>query len=326
MIEPDFSVVYPGPKAEWASITGSPLWAWPIQQTIDAWVTRGWRHVWGDRVETPYGLGPEVHAFETTSGRTILWIPSYGDVLGKEPVAHETVERVYWVLWQAGVKAMLVGGNHGVCDFRGRDGVQPGDVVLPWSFQTHRHHRGMRGTDFANPWPQANLFLDEPFCPRLAEAFVPLLQEWQQQKVIGQIHTPQEVRAALVQVETITFETEFDILRHLTANEAASKLQPDRPPVVTLHGDAINPILARFLGIHVLYYSLVCNYAAGLDSDQGIHETMTELYVHRYPEMVIDLEGQVLESFNVPATESCRCARSLMANPDAFAQAMTGWR
>ena len=326
MCPPDFSVEYVGPRAEWASITGSPLWARTIPQVIAAWEVRGWRHTFGRRVPTPYGLGQEVHGFDLPNARSVIWVPSYGDILGEEPVGHGTLERLFWILWQAGVKGLLVGGNHGVCDPRGDAGVQPGDVVLPWSFRTHRHHRGLRGTSLANPWPRSNLFLDDPFCPHLAAQFQPLLQRWVERGAIRGVLTPADVRAALVQVETITFETDFDILQHLVINESASRLQSDRPPVVTLHGDAINPVLARFLGIHVLYYSLVCNHAAGLATASNIHDTMTDLYRDTYPTMVLDLEGQALETLELPLEVTCSCATSLKPNPDGFERAMTGWR
>ncbi len=324
MADPDFSVIYDGPQAEWCSLTGSPLWARPIEAVVAAWTARGWQHTFGRRVPTPYGLGPEVHAFVLPTGRRVIWIPSYGDIVGEEPVAHATLERVFWILWQAGVKVALIGGNHGVCDPRGAAGVLPGDVVMPWSFRTHHHHRGLRGTAFANPWPHANLFLDDPFCPELAAQFGPLFAPWIERGAVKRVLTPAEVRAALVQVETITFETEFDILQHLATNEAATRLQPERPPVVTLHGDAINPILARFLGIHVVYYSLVCNFAAGLEPPERIHDTMTELYRDVYPEMVLDVEGRALETLQRPTAEACRCETSLKANPEGFARAMTG--
>ncbi|WP_221028988.1 hypothetical protein [Actomonas aquatica] len=326
MAEPDFSITYAGPRAEWASLTGSPLWARSIEDVVAAWCARGWQHTFGERVPTPYGLGPEVHGFTLPEGRMVLWVPSYGDIQGQEPVGHETVERVFWILWQAGVRAMLVGGNHGVCDPRGEGGVQPGDVVLPWSFRTHRHHRGLRGTEWANPWPQANLFLDDPFCPELAVGLRDLFQPWVERGAARRVWTAAELRAALVQVETITFETEFDILQHLATNETVTRLQPDRPPVVTLHGDAINPVLARFLGIHVGYYSLVCNYAAGLCPPERIHDTMTTYYREVYPEMVLAVEAEALETLELPAAETCRCETSLQRNPDEFSRAMSGWQ
>ncbi|MCC5021386.1 MAG: hypothetical protein J6386_00565 [Candidatus Synoicihabitans palmerolidicus] len=99
---PDFSVSYQGPRANWASLTGSPLWARAILEVVAAWESRGWVHEAGERVLTPYGLGPEVHGFRLPPGRRVIWIPSYGDILGEEPVGHDTLERVYWILVAGG--------------------------------------------------------------------------------------------------------------------------------------------------------------------------------------------------------------------------------
>ncbi len=322
---------YAGPHADFASVTGSPLWALPVDAVVEAYKKRGWAHDGGRRVPTPYGLGPEVHAFRvpTAKGeRRFLWIPSYGDVLGEETQSLTTLRPVFWILWKAGVEVLLVGGNSGICDWRQAttpdEAVQPGDVVLPWSFRTHQEHRGLPGTPFAAPWPRHNLFLDAPFCPALAGAFAPLLRPYLEKGTIRKVHTPAEVRAALVQVETVTFETDFDILMWRALTKTISDLEPGKPPVVTLHGDCVNPILARFLGIHVLYYHLVCNHAQGLGGE--IHDTLTGLFLHDYPAMTLDLEAAAVERLELPGPDACCCRSRLVPNPAVFADAVSGGR
>ena len=73
--------------------------------------------------------------FVTPQGRDVLWIPSYGEVVGEDSLYHLNFEKSFWVLSQAGVKVLLVGGTPDVADWRqGEDAIRPGDVVLPWSF------------------------------------------------------------------------------------------------------------------------------------------------------------------------------------------------
>ncbi|SDT95848.1 hypothetical protein SAMN05444156_1064 [Verrucomicrobium sp. GAS474] len=324
---------YHGPRAPLASLTGSPLWSMPIDAVVAAFVARGWTHRGGERVETPYGLGPEVHAFDVPQAdgtlRPFLWIPSYGDIVGEETQSETTLRRVFWILWKAGVKAAVVGGNSGVCEARpdsDPNAIQPGDLVFPWSYRTHQEHRGLPGTPYAAPWPRHNLFLDAPFCPGLAAQLLPLAQAYEAKGTIRKIHTPETVRAALVQVETVTFETDFDILMWRALNKTISDLEPAKPPVATLHGDCVNPLLARFLGIHLLYYHLVCNHAQGLGTG-NIHDTLTTLFLDAYPAMVVDLEGELAETLVLPSRpEACRCVSGLIANPPIFVEAMSGSR
>jgi len=318
---------YDGFRAPVASLTGSPLWGLPIDAVIAAHRQRpGWVYEGGSRVPTPYGLGPEVHRFQV-HGRPFLWIPSYGDTLGEETQSETTLRRVFWILWKAGVEALVVGGNSGICDWRPpAEAIQAGDLVLPWSYRTHAEHRGLPGTAFAAPWPRHNLFLDAPFCPDLAAQFLPLAKAYEAKGTIRRVHTPAEVRAALVQVETVTFETDFDILMWRAITKMISEMEPGKPPVVTLHGDCVNPLLARFLGIHVLYYHLVCNAAQGLEGEADIHETISGLFLDGYPAMALDLEGSIVEKLQVPHPENCRCRQSLRANPPVFAEAFSGFR
>ena len=319
----DLHLAYAGPRASFASLTGSPLWGLSIEAVVAAYRGRGWAHEGGRREPTPYGLGPEVHGFQK-GARRLLWIPSYGDIVGEETQSETTLRRVFWILWKAGVEVLIVGGNSGICDWRGAAGIQPGDLVLPWSYRTHQEHRGLPGTPFAAPWPHHNLFLDAPFCPALAAEFLSLARPYEEKKVLRKIHTPAEARVALVQVETVTFETDFDILMWRAITKIISDLEPEKPPVATLHGDCVNPLLARFLGIHVLYYHLVCNHAQGLEGDEDIHSTLTGLFLDAYPAMVLDLEASLAERLEIPDPSACRCRQSLKPNPAVFATAMSG--
>ena len=123
----DMSVKYDGPLAEFATFTGSPLWGYGVDGVIERAEGQGWKAARRERLNTPYGLSPLVVHFVTSTERDVLWIPSYGEVVGEDSLYHLNFEKSFWVLWQAGVKVMLVGGTSGIADWRsGRRGYSPG--------------------------------------------------------------------------------------------------------------------------------------------------------------------------------------------------------
>ena len=79
----DASVQYDGPRAEFASFTGSPLWGYGVDGVIERAEAQGWQVARRERLNTPYGLSPLVVHFVTETGRDVLWIPSYGEVVGE---------------------------------------------------------------------------------------------------------------------------------------------------------------------------------------------------------------------------------------------------
>lgn len=163
------TVDYTGPKAEFATLTGSPLWGKSVAEVAAAYAALGWEHLGDHRPATPYGLGPVVQSFRLPSGRVVIRIPSYGGTAGRDWLLERSKERVFWILWQAGVKVLVIGGTSGTADLRDDDeAVRPGDFVLPWSFRTSPHHRGLPGTPHESAWPRHDLLLDEPFCSELA--------------------------------------------------------------------------------------------------------------------------------------------------------------
>ena len=279
----DPQITYTGPQAPVASLTGSPLWGMSVQDVIAFAQAHGWQLQSSARQPTPYGLSPLVNHFTTPSGRSVLWIPSYGEVVGEDALYHHNMEMTFWILWQAGVRVLIVGGTSGIADWRsGDNAVRPGDVVLPWSFRTKSEHRGLPGTEFESVWSKCHLLMDDPFCPALAAILAQKFQPYVESGLIRRVRTPNDTRVALVVPDSITFETDFDVLHWLATSYIASQLQPDRPPVVTLHGDCVNPILARYLGIHMMYYHMVSNYAQGLVGEHDIAGNIHDLYFTRF--------------------------------------------
>lgn len=320
----DQTVQYTGPQADFATLTGSPFWGFGVDEVIRRFVAAGWTNHVAERLPTPYGLSPLVVHFTNAAGRSLLWIPSYGEVVGEDSLYHLNFEKLFWVLWQAGVKVMIVGGTSGIADPRpGEDAVRPGDVVLPWSFRTRPVHRGLPGTPYESMWSKCHFLLGDPFCPDLQTTMAATLQPYVDQGKLRGIRTPQETRVALVVPDSITFETEYDILQNLAISKIAAELQPDRPPVATLHGDCLNPLLARYLGIHVLYYHMVSNYAQGLLPGEATARDLHHLYTKVFPEIAIAAELEILANAAVPSGAGCKCTTSLTPAPPVFSQTLT---
>ncbi len=320
----DNAVQYSGPQADFATLTGSPFWGFGVDEVIHRFVDAGWSLQQRARLPTPYGLSPLVVHFTNEVGRSVLWIPSYGEVVGEDSLYHLNFEKVFWVLWQAGVKVLLVGGTSGIADpRRGEEAVKPGDVVLPWSFRTRPVHRGLPGTEYESMWSKCHFLLGDPFCPDLQATMATTLQPYVDAGKLRGIRTPTDTRVALVVPDSITFETEYDILQNLAISKIASELQPDRPPVATLHGDCLNPLLARYLGIHLLYYHMVSNYAQGLQPGEETAKDLHHLYTKVFPEIAIAAELKILANAPIPSGDQCKCTTSLTPAPPVFSQTLT---
>ena len=76
-------VQYAGPRAEIATLSGSPLWGLGDRFPVFA-QERGCRLLGISRPRTPYGLGPQLEHYAAPSGRPFLRIPSYGMVVGED--------------------------------------------------------------------------------------------------------------------------------------------------------------------------------------------------------------------------------------------------
>src|SRR5262249_5266083 len=169
----DPSVRYEGPHAVIATLGGSPTWG--LGDRFDeVAAARGHTRVDVYRPQTPYGLGPQVEHYRTPRGRTFLRIPTYGQVVGEDPLLHASEWKTFWILWQAGVRVLLVGGTSGSCDWRlgagEEDGVRPGDFVLPQSqLPRDAMPTGLRGPGLAFCRPCQVAIMDHPFCRALAE-------------------------------------------------------------------------------------------------------------------------------------------------------------
>jgi len=324
------TVLYTGPKAEIASLTGSPWWGRGVGDVARYMRERGFTLQSSRRYPTPYGKGPlTLHFRAPSQGRSVIWIPSYGGVLGEDWERHNTSHKVFWILWKAGVKVLVVGGTSGTADWRAmgdnipEEAVQPGDFVLPWSFVTDRRHRGLPDTPFETVWPAFDMTLDDPFCPELAQLLANKVRAEYSPDPFRRVHTPDDVRTALVLPKGITFETDPEIWSQAMLWRLVSEGQPGSPPIVSLHGDCVNPVLARMMGIHMLYYHLPANWAQGIHPEKGLVNTLHSLYMEVFPKVVMELEAWMWESVPIPDGSNCSCLSTRHIAPEVFARAMT---
>jgi len=325
---------YSGPHGDIASVTGSPLWGIEVEQVVQAYRDRGWQLNYSGQPEIPPiyggGTGPQVFGFETTRGRRVIWIPSYGGVLGQDWKHHGTREKVLWILLNSGIKVLVVGGTSGITDWRlyekrydSQTTVEPGDMVFPWSFYTCSQDRGLIGTSIETAWPKFDMTLDRPYCPELAMIMAAKARGYVSQGLLRRVHTIEDVRVALVTPPGITFETDFDILDWAARCQRMSEMTPNLPPVLTLHGDNFAPVFCRLAGVHLAYYHLVANRAQGMPDNAQLVQTLHELYCGNFLKVALDYEPFLLETLPVPDGRSCLCISSKHLAPEVFCQAMT---
>jgi len=320
----DPAVTYDGPRATFASLTGSPFWGMGIDDVVQVVKRHGWAHRSSGRLPTSYGLGPLVHHFTTASGRDVIWIPSYGAIEGERMFAPSLVQKVFWLLWQAGVQVLLVGGTSGTNDWRDpRDEatVRPGDFVLPWSFYPDSDMPGtLPGTEMATGYLPKLALLDDPFCLSLSRRLAQKAEADLSPRPFRRVHHPGAVRVALRCPTLGTFETHFETLVWRTLCRLIS--EQEGFPHTMLFGDCISPVLARRTGIHLGYYHIPTNWAAGHPAARaGLTETLDGFYLDVLPRTCLEMELELLETLEVPS--DCTCREKLKARPAVYLRAIT---
>jgi purine nucleoside phosphorylase len=309
--EIDTSVTYAGPRATIATITGSPLWGLG-DRFPELAEQRGFKLVGTHRLPTPYGVGPQLEHYTTPDGRPVLRIPSYGMVRAEDWILRKAEWKVFWLLWQAGVRVLMVGGTSGTCDWReGEDAVRPGDMVLPWSFISFdAMPSGLPGTTLESTLAEHVPLMSEPFCPSLARVWAGEVSSLQHSP-FRRIHD-QDARVLLNRWHYGAFESvgQAMLLRHFGQSVGC--------PVIT--GDCVSPPLARVCGMHMLYYHVPSNWAEGL-RPQNLTSTLDQLYVERLPGVIGELELRVLARLDEPT--DCRCRELLRPRPPAYSLALS---
>jgi hypothetical protein len=308
----DASVVYEGPRARLATLTGSPVWG--LGDGFAAFAERqGHRRLGVHRPMTPYGLGPQVEAYETPAGRRVLRIPSYGMVAGEDWALRAAEWKVFWILWRAGVEVVLVGGTSGTCDWRdGDDAVRPGDLVLPWTyFSLDPVPSGLPGTELETVLAERVALMNEPFCPSVARELI---------REVGALDTARFRRVhdqrARVVLNRWQYGAGFESAGHsLFLREYGRSIGA---PVIT--GDCVSPVLARVCGMHLGYYHVPSNWAEGL-RPQNLTGTLDTMYLQTLPEVAAALELRLLARLDTPT--DCRCRELLRARPPEYRRALS---
>jgi|GEM_PF-1092147 len=320
----DASVNYSGPKAEFASITGSPLWGMSVGTVIETIGQHGWTLQSSKRIPTPYGLGPLVSHFITPSGRDILWIPTYGAIVGERMFSPTTTRKLFWILWQAGVKVLLVGGTSGTNDWRDptdKQTVRPGDFVIPWSFYPSRDMLGtLPGTELATGFVPKIALLNDPFCLSLNRQLAEKARAELVPEPFRTVHTPDMVKVSILHPTMSTFETHFETLTWRVMTKLIS--EHENFPHVVIAGDCVSPVLARKTGIHMGYYHLPSNWVAGHPGTTiALTKSLDDLYLNVLPKVCLKMELELLESVTIP--EDCTCASNLVERPHVYLEALT---
>jgi purine nucleoside phosphorylase len=311
----DPTVPYEGPRAALATLGGSPTWG--LGDSFHEFAaTRGHSRLGVHRPRTPYGLGPQVEHYRTPAGREFLRIPTYGQVVGEDPLLRASEWKTFWILWQAGVRILVVGGTSGSCDWRRRagddDAVRPGDLVLPRSYLPRdTMPTGLPGTELEFCLPRQVAIMDDPFCPALAEA----IRE-EAGRVPGfrfrRIHGPE----AGVILNRWLAGNGFESLATCRELELHGRLMG--MPVIT--GDCVSPVVARVCGMHLGYYHVVANWGTGLEPEDPT-VTLDRLYLETLPRVAATLELTLLDRLDEPVV--CRCRALLRPRPPEYARAFS---
>jgi hypothetical protein len=245
-------------------------------------------------------------------GQAFLRIPSYGMVANEDWIERKAEWKTFWILWQAGVRVLLVGGTSGTCDWRDSEAaVQPGDMVLPWSYiSLDAPPSGLPGTELESVLADRVPLMDQPFCPKLAQlwqAEIERLPASPFRKVHGQ-----DARVILNRWHYGAFESvaQAMLLRHFGQSVGS--------PIIT--GDCVSPPLARVCGMHVLYYHIPSNWAEGL-RPESLTGSLDRMYMETLPSVIAELELRLLSSVREP--DDCRCRELLEPRPAAYRQALS---
>jgi purine nucleoside phosphorylase len=311
LLDVDPSVAYDGPRASIATISGSSLWG--LGDRFPQFASeRGVRLLAAYRPRTPYGPGPCLEHYESSNGRTFLRIPSYGMVAGEDWLERRAEWKVFWLLWQAGVRVLIIGGTSGTCDWRDtEDAVLPGDMVLPWSYiSLDAMPTGLPGTALESTLAERVPLMADPFCPPLARVWADAVERLESNP-FRRVHR-QDARVLLNRWHYGAFESvgQTLLLRHLGQSTGC--------PVVT--GDCVSPPLARVCGIHVVYYHVPSNWAEGL-RPQHLTSTLDQLYMEKLPLVLGGLELRLLAELEEP--DDCRCRELLRSRPTEYVRALS---
>jgi hypothetical protein len=278
-----------------------------------------------------------VEQYRDPGGREFLRVPTYGQVVNEDPSLRVSEWKTFWILWQAGVRILLVGGTSGSCDWRrgaaDQEAVRPGDLVLPWSYLPRDDMpTGLPGTELEFALAHRVAIMEEPFCPSLAatvRAEAEALPGFRFRRVHGPAGGPDSAKPDETPPRPAAEgrRTRVVLNRWLAGNgfeSVATCLELEAygratgVPVIT--GDCVSPVLARVCGMHLAYYHVVANWGTGLEPEDPTL-MLDRLYMETLPAVAATLELRLLATLTEPV--DCRCRALLRARPAAYGRALS---
>lgn len=276
------------PHAEYAHMGGSGTWGGDFPENAGI---PGVKILESDmEFETPFGTTVPLMLFEIPAEMTadhkphvVLDIPFHG-IFGLSPYDERPVERVFWVMQQAGVKYIVADGSGGGINPL----LDPGDVIIPDDLIDHtkRHFEISRFTDKI-------VRMRDVVCPDLSKIlYNEALKEYP--RVFG--------RGTYSVDEPPRFETKAEIQR--LYNEHAD---------ICGHTMMPEAALARAIGACYAGIYLVSNSAEGINPDwkRPIFDFYAEC-APKFGRIIIN----TLAAIN-PETKECHCLDNLMEVPGA---------
>jgi len=259
-------------ECDFATLSGSPLWG-ISEEYADMAATKQhqlYQEFHYGRFATPFGPSCRIEKYccfvdkdegapdQEREKRYYLRFPTYGQTFNSEPINSELT--LFYLLLKAKVKVLLVGGTSGSCYHT----VQPGDICMPSTYlPTDNMPRGLPGTEYEFNVGEKVCVMKHPFCTNLAEEVERIVETEMDPKLrakLGKFHSQDEKVILNRWVWGNGFESEAETCKLQLFCDQMYKLGRAGGLIT---GDCVSPVLARSLGICMVYYHLPSNFSTG---------------------------------------------------------------
>jgi hypothetical protein len=179
----------------------------------------------------------------------------------------------------------------------------------------------MPGTDMATGFLPRIALMGDPFCTSLSRELQRVVNDRLVPQPFRRAHHPGTVKVSIHPPGGHgSFETDFEVLTWRVLTQLISQ-QEDFPHVV-IFGDCISPILARQMGMHLLYYHIPSNWAQGHPATkEHLVDSLDALYLDVLPQACLELEMHLLASVEIPT--DCACRSNLKSRPPVYMESVS---